>query len=343
MTRALILVAVGLCALVGLAFAARLSWDAAVAVYLVGWLFWTGISAGSFALLLVAQVTGGRWEATARPVLTPFALAMPLLALAMLPILLALPTIYPWAGDAGAAKHAAVASLYLNVPGFVLRAVLILALWSALAWFAVMTRLTPLTAGLGLIVYVVTLFFASVDWVMSVDAKWASTAFPAMLAVSQIGGALAVVGVAQGLHEGDAETDIAGLLLAATLGLTYLAFVAGLVMWSGNLPDKLGWFVTRFRDGWTPVVWAMFLVGAVVPFAMLVVERVRRSRRLSGLAALCVLVGLALHEAWLLAPAVGGPSLLPAALAVVAVGALLLAANAMLMRWRGSRLEAACG
>ena len=130
----------GLVAVVALGAAAAWTWQATAGAYLVGWFFWISVSAGGVAVLFLSRLTGGRWEAAARPVLTPLALAMPLLALAALPILVSLPALYAWAGESVAVKHAAVEIAYLNGTGYVLRAVVILAVWSALAWFAALMR-----------------------------------------------------------------------------------------------------------------------------------------------------------------------------------------------------------
>jgi len=339
----LLLAAIGACAIVLAGFSAGFSFDVLAAAYLSGWFFWISVSAGSFVLLLILSIAGGRWEATARPVLTPLALAMPLLALAMLPILFSLPHLYEWAGEGVATKREAVKTTYLNGTGFVLRAVAILLVWSALAWFAALTRPGPFLASLGIIIYVITLFFASVDWIMSIEAEWASTAYPALVAVSQIAGALAFMGIAQGLGEGKAETDIAELLIAAVLGVTYLAFIQALVMWSGNIPDDVRFYVDRFHAGWAAPLTTTFVIGAVIPFLMLLFERVRRDRRLTGLAALFVFCGLALHEQWLLAPRLGAHPLRSGGLAVLGFGALLLGAIAAWTRLSETREEAAHG
>ncbi|MBK1621973.1 hypothetical protein [Afifella marina] len=291
--------------------------------WLIAWLFLIGFPAGSLVLLLAHGLTGGDWGFVARPFLAAMALTMPLLAVAFLPIALSLPDIYVWAGHAGAVRHEGVAEVYLNSPAFLLRSVVILVLWSALAVLAALVPLGPVISGLGILAYGLSISFGSVDWLMSLDPKWFSTAYPALLGISQVGSALALLSVLRGVFGQEARNgDFAGLLIAAILGVTYLAFIQYLVMWSGNLPEKVGWYVGRLTPSATALVSTTFIVGSVLPFSMLLFSAVRKSARWTGLAGLFCLVGLYLHLTWLvgLAPAAAWLALL---LTIVLGGAWL--------------------
>jgi len=92
------------------------------------------------------------------------------------------------------------------------------------------------------------------------------------------------------------------------------------VSWYGDLPDKASWYVRRQALVWEGVLGGALLSGALVPFAMLLLERVRRSRGGVRVAGLLILFGTALHFAWLLVPAFPDQALV----CVFACGALVI-------------------
>ena len=126
-------------------------------------------------------MTGGRWGATLRPALAPAALSLPLFLPLGLPILLDLPMIYPWAADPGAASKPDVARLYLNPTGFALRTVVAIAGWSRClpgCWCACAEGgARTLTGALGLVFQLGALTLVAMDWLLSIDPQFRSTAF----------------------------------------------------------------------------------------------------------------------------------------------------------------------
>ena len=110
----------------------------------------------------------------------------------------------------------------------------------------------------------------SVDWILSVEPHFTSTAFAAGIAIQQILSALAFAALAAPEAADDPATgDLAGLLLAALLGVVYIAFMSYIVAWYGNLPDKAAWYLRRGMDGWDWTIAAAVAVGAILPFALL--------------------------------------------------------------------------
>src|SRR5262249_46327899 len=162
--------------------------------FLLSYLFWPGIPLGSLVFLMVQSLGGGRWGLSVRRFLEASTRNMPLMVILFLPIALNLTTLYPWARP-GAANdpeiHDKIA--YLNRNFFFLRAAFYFAVWNTLAfffnrWSREQDQTQPLLpgpkdarlrvlAGPGLVLYMLTLTFMSVDWVMSLDPHWYSTIF----------------------------------------------------------------------------------------------------------------------------------------------------------------------
>src|SRR5437763_2894581 len=55
------------------------------------------------------------------------------------------------------------------------------------------TRKMRTLSGPGLVIYPVTMTFAAVDWLMSMEADWYSTMFPVLICIGQVLSALALV------------------------------------------------------------------------------------------------------------------------------------------------------
>src|SRR6266516_4128481 len=161
--------------------------------YLVGFIFWTGITLGSLALLMLQHLTGGAWGVVIRRVLEASTRTLPLLLILFGPVVIGLRQIYPWTNAEEMSSSVALqqkAAHYLNPSFFTVRTVGYFAIWSVLAlllnWFSLQQDRTAnpklrkrmqVLSGPGLVLFVVTTTFASNDWVMSLDPAWSSTIF----------------------------------------------------------------------------------------------------------------------------------------------------------------------
>lgn len=313
-----------LLALVAAAFAS----PAAVARgWLAAFAFWSGIPIGSLVLLLVHRLVGGHWGAALAPALRPLALLVPLIALAFVPVVIARADIFPWAGDPGAAPPD-VARLYLNTAGFIVRGAVAIGGWSLFAWLIAQNRCSALMAAIALAVHGLLISVVSVDWILSVDAGFTSSAFPAGIAVQQILSALAAVAVIAPERPGDsAARDLAGLLIAALLGLVYIDYMAYVVAWYGDLPEKAAWYLRRSHDGWACLIAAAVIIGALLPFCLLLLRRVRASRSALRAVGALILIGIWLHVLWLTTPSFGPAAAAWSCLALIALAAVSAAAG----------------
>jgi hypothetical protein len=266
-----------------------------------GWLlcfaFVAGIPVGSLVLLMIHRLTGGAWGFALATFLRPAALCIPVLAIAFVPLAIATHALYPWTGDATAAR------LYLNVPAFVARGAVALIGWSVLGVIFGGNGGAPLLAALGLAFYGLTISLVSIDWFLSIDAHYTSTAFGATIAIQQILTALAAAALfAPGELRKRDLGDLAGLLIAALLGVVYLALMTFIVQWYGNLPDRAHWYLLRSQNGWAFVLSGCVML-ALAGFAMLLLLRVRQSRVGVRLAGAVILTAIIVHLCWLIVPA----------------------------------------
>jgi hypothetical protein len=291
--------------------------------WLIAFAICSTVPIGAMLLLMIHRLTGGGWGIALSPVLRAAATLMPLVTVAFLPLLFGLHDIYPWAADPSLIP-ADVARWYLNGPAFALRAVVALGGWTLLGMLFAARRPRPLFAALGLAFFGLTISMVAVDWYLSLQPHFTSSAFAAMIAVQQLLAALAIAAVISPPPLDDrAAGDVGALLITALLGVIYLEYMSYLVAWYGDLPDKAAWYLARSGPLWQAVTWLMLAIGFVMPFFMLLWTPLRHSRQGLRAASVLILLGTGLHIVWLLAPGFATPTA-PVIIAVIATSVMVL-------------------
>jgi len=299
----------------------------AAAGWLVGFAFWSEVAGGGLLLMMIHRLTGGRWGEVLRPVIEAMAATIPLLLVLIVPLFIAIPAIYPWFDGADGVKPDVLAH-YLNTPFFVVRSLIVLAAWGVLALLLprLEGRRGQLVAALGLAFYCLTIGPIGFDWFLSLAPPFVSSSFGASVAVTQLVAALAfALVVAPPPAEEPALADLGGLLLAFVLGITYIDFMAVLVIWYGDVPATTRWFVARMDLLWRLLAWAAFAFVAVIPILSLFLARVRHSRDALRAVGASALLGLVCYDAYLVVPPFGAAAFVPAVLSIIAIGLLLVA------------------
>jgi hypothetical protein len=316
MKRAYLLPVVGAGACVLALLIAIFDPHAAIAGWLVGFVFWGSLPIGSLALVMMMRLTPGGWREELEPPGEALLLLLPAAALAVVPVLVGMQTLYPWVGEAKEGFRA----VYMSAPFFVLRTVIFFVVTGLLA-FLLLTRpawSTPLSAG-GLIVLVLLDTTIAADWLMSLDPEFHSSGFGLYVLCIQMTIALAVL-ILLRLSAGDAGERrglLSGLLLCAMLFWAYFAFMQYFIIYSNNLPPEVAWYRRRAVGGWSAVEYAIAVLH-LGPGFLLFFPPIRRSR--GWLAGLCtlVLIGSFLEVAWLVLPDREGTTALDVLAAVLA-------------------------
>lgn len=317
----------GLCAL-----GAATNRDQFFQSYLTAFVFWWSIAVGSLAVAMLHQLVRGTWGAVTAGLFESAAATLPITALLFVPILLGMEHLYPWAGPGSAGLiHGGLKANYLTAEGFGGRTVAYFALWIGFAWVLGRwssaqhgvpadgggRKLARLSAG-GLVVLTLTVTFAAVDWMMSLEPDWYSTIYGAIIAVGAVLSGLAFVvavlarisdrSVAGAPARTDADNasvfnDLGNLLLAFLMLWAYMAFSQFLIIWSGDQPQESVWYARRLQNGWQWFALAVLVLEFAVPFLLLLSRDVKRyPKRLAMLACglLCMRY-IDLH--WTIAPA----------------------------------------
>jgi hypothetical protein len=296
--------------------------------WLIGFLFCLGMTLGSLALLMLQHLSGGQWGLVSRRVFEAATRTIPFVALCFVPVLIGMPTIFEWARPE-AAENAVIQAKagYLNPSFFIVRAVVYFTFWMMCVFFlnrwsaeqdrgqgttpADSVRFRKVSAP-GLLFLVITVTFASVDWVMSLDPEWFSTIF-GLLTITGWGlTSLALTIVVLSLVA-DARPftsvltpghfhDLGKLLLAFTMLWAYLSFSQFLIIWSGNLPEEIPWYVRRTTGGWGYVAIALVVGHFGLPFVLLLSQDLKKRRRLLAGVAMFIIAMRLVDLIWLVAP-----------------------------------------
>lgn len=296
--------------------------------WLWSYTFYLGLALGCMALLMLQYLTGGAWGVVIRRPAEAACGTLPALALLFVPVAIGIPWLYHWSHAEAVAADALLQhkSLYLNIPAWVSRAVIYFAGWIGLAWLLGRwsrhmeetgspdaARRLRIVSAPGLIFYAFSVTFMSIDWVMSVDAHWFSTMFGLLFIAGQLLSAIAflIAGVVllyrwrpfAEVLGGRHIHDLGKLLLALVMFWAYLGFSQFLIVWAGNLPEEVPWYLERLAGGWQYVGLALVVLHFALPFALLLSRQLKRDFRLLTAVALLVLAMRFVDLYWLVAPA----------------------------------------
>jgi hypothetical protein len=301
--------------------------------YLFGYMHWAQYALGPLAALLLQYLTGGRWGLLALRPLEASALTVALLGALTIPLLAGLPVLYEWARPEvvtpGSAQYDPIIAFkqpYLNVPFFIIRQGLYFALWIGLAvllrrWSLAQDRTGDpkygrwirMVSGPGLVLYCLALTFFSFDWGMSLEAHWFSTIYGVIYLVGCGITALCLMVLAlwflraappfSEVATPNRIHDFGKLLFAFVILWAYTNFAQYFIIFLGNLPEEITYYLARTTGGWEYVAYAIILLQFIVPFFLLLSRRTNRMIRTMLLIALFLLVMRAIDIYWKIVPA----------------------------------------
>ncbi len=298
--------------------------------WLIGFALCLGLTLGSLALLMLQHMTGGQWGLVSRRIFEAATRLIPYCLVLFIPIAVMLPKLYIWARpDAVAADEILrFKQIYLNVPFFLIRAGVYFLVWYGCAYYLnkwslaqdkgqvaiteADTRRFRVISAPGLLIYVILISLAAIDWLMSLDPHWYSTIFGfiivagegmaafclAIIVLSTLSGREPLASVVKPVH----FHDLGNLTLAFVMLWAYFSFSQFLIIWAGNLPEEIPFFLERLSHGWQYVSLFLVLCQFGLPFCLLLSRDLKRRPR--SLARLCwfILAMRLVDLIWIVAP-----------------------------------------
>lgn len=291
--------------------------DHTLRAWLLGYMICFGFCIGGMAVLMVQYLTGGKWGLLVRRPLEAMSRTLPLVFVFFLPIGIFAKKLYLWAAvsdpvqalKSGWINEAQAHAIefkrpMLNITTMWISAIVCFAIWGFYTW-----RLNSLSlqrdadkeshvhywqqrfenlSGFGVLVYSITLTAGAIYWVMSLDVTWYSSIYGLLFLVGQGYSVLALVIITVlSLAKADPfktilrtteQHDLGKLTFAFVMLNIYLAFSQFLIIWSGNLPEEIPWYLNRFRGGWGVIITLDFIFHWLVPFTLLLSRDLKRNR-----------------------------------------------------------------
>jgi hypothetical protein len=316
-TRALTVGAIFSVIAAGLAFADG-SIDHVMRAWVLGMMLTFGWCVGGLALLMVQYCSGGKWGLLLRRPLEAMSRTLPLVFFYWCVVVIEMKKLYLWAqvGDVTAALKSGLINEVqahaiefkrpmLNPAAFAWVGLLCFAIWTYYTWRLNSLALkrdadqqgnTPYwikklenVSGPGIVVYALTMTAAVIYWVMSMDPTWYSSVYGLLFLVGQ-GYSVLALSIIVSISLSKAEPfktilrqteqhDMGKLTFAFVMLNIYLAFGQFLIIWSGNLPEEIPWYLDRIRGHWGIIITFDFLFHWLIPFTMLLSRDIKRNKK----------------------------------------------------------------
>lgn len=260
--------------------------------YLAGFFTAVSTSVGALALLMIAELSGGRWIAPFRERAQAVASTCPAFLVAFLPL--------AWRERA--------------TPGLVVRSYVYLLVWSALwiGWrrFAK----TRVVSAVGIPILMLTVSFAGFDWMMALTPHWVSDAFGLYIVTGAFAGGVGLLALLSGAPRKQAnsarsaisaESSLAlgSVLLTGVILWAYIAFCQFLIIWIGDLPSEIPFYADRAGGAWKWILIGSVISQFAIPFVLLLSHELKRHpTRLAAVGGIAV-VGHFLDVVWIALPA----------------------------------------
>ncbi len=301
--------------------------------YLTAYMFVLSIAIGGLFFVIIQHLVRAGWSVVVRRIAENVMGTLPLFAVLFIPIAFGLHHTHHHWWDVPVGQDAIIDGkrAYLNHGFFYFRAIVYLAVWSGLAWWFLktstkqdetgdhdLTRKMQGMAPVGIILFALTVTFAAIDWIKTMDPHWYST----MWGVYYFAGSLVAIfstlalmvlwlqkdGFVKDVISVEHRHDIGKLLFGFNVFWTYIAFSQYFLIWYANIPEEHLFFYHRSMHGWE-TLGKMLIVGHFfIPFFFLISRATKRNRVTLGVAAVWMLCIQYLDIYYLVMPMAPGGS-----------------------------------
>ncbi len=273
--------------------------------YTAAFAYVLSLALGGMFFVVVKHLTKAGWNVTVRRIGELSAATLPFLFLLFLPILGVVLAgsgeLFRWADpEVARTDHLIHAKApWLNPTSFALRWVLFFVIWTVISRFffkrsveqdesgdPALTKRMEFLSAPSMILFALTLTFASFDLLMSLDAHWFSTIFGVYYFSGAVVGFLSFAilaymflqrfGILQSAVTVEHYHDLGKLLFAFVFFWGYIAFSQYMLIWYGNIPEETVWFQHRQSGTWAGVAIVLLFGHFLIPFPGLLSRHAKR-------------------------------------------------------------------
>ena len=305
--------------------------ERAIFNYLILYSMLISIGLGSLFLVALEYVAGADWSVPFRRIPEFLSGILPLLFILVIPLLIFNHDLFHWTHKEVVEQDKILKGKepYLNISFFIIRVIVISALW-VLFYYAlgknsllqdktkdqVLTKRNIQLSAIFIPVFAITITFSAIDWLMSLEPHWFSTIFgvyyfsgtviAALAAVTLIVVILKEKGYYQPWITDDHLYSFGALLFAFVNFWAYIAFSQFLLIWYANLPEETFWFLTRWEGSWSIISILLIIVHFVVPYAVLLSQPAKMNPQKLKFISIWLLFAHLLDIFWLVMPNMQG-------------------------------------
>lgn len=201
---------------------------------------------------------------------------------------------------------------YLNIPFFLIRAVIFLTGWNLFRYLSRKNSLAldetgdltyykknfKLAAGY-LVFFIITESIMSWDWIMSIDTHWYSTLFGWYVFASFFVTAITIIALVTLYLKNNGHLDfvntshihdLAKFMFGLSIFWTYLWFSQFMLQWYSNIPEEVTYFIFRIEEYNLPF-FGMLGLNFLLPILLLINTDFKRLSWIIVMAGICIIVG----------------------------------------------------
>ncbi|MDF1544280.1 MAG: hypothetical protein P1R58_04165 [bacterium] len=295
--------------------------------WMVSFVFWLTVGLGALFFTLIHYLANARWSVVLRRFSEAVGLTLPLMALFFIPILFGMHDLFHWSHEEVVASDHLLSgkASYLNSGFFIIRSVGYFVIWGLVSWLLYaksgqqeqghsekwLSSVRRISAP-GIILFAVTITFASFDWLMSLDPHWYSTIFGVYIFSGALLGFLAFAiilnrfvysqNILRGIITDNHYHDLGKLMFGFIIFWAYMGFSQYFLIWYANIPEETVWFLDRWVGSWKDFSLLLIFGHFAVPFVLLLTRWSKRSPIMLPLVALLLLVMHWVDLYWLVFP-----------------------------------------
>ncbi len=295
--------------------------------YLVAFTFWATITLGGLFFLLIHNTTHAKWSTVLRRIIEMIMMTVPLIAIMVIPVLFGIHDLYHWSHEDAVAADALLQkkAAYLNTPFFIIRTVFYFAVWILLSqnlykiskqqdasFDPEQTEKLRRRSAPGIILFALTITFASFDWMMSLDPNWYSTIFGLYIFAGSFLAAIAIVvlislslrkrGLLTDVITVEHYHDLGKFLFSFTIFWGYMAFSQYFLIWYANIPEETIWYLHRWEGNWKLITMLLVFGHFLIPFLALMPRAAKRNLNFMRIMSIWILFMHFFDLYWIIMP-----------------------------------------
>lgn len=295
--------------------------------YLTSFTFFTSFALASLILVMIHHITKSSWGTVLRRIPETAASNLWIWGIFFIPLLFGIGSLYHWSHPEYVMDDPIMLGKvpYLNIPFFVIRQFIYFGIWGYLGYklhkvsiemdrtndWGLTTLLRKISAP-GILIFALTVAFASFDWLMSLDAHWFSTMFGVyFFAMSFQALFPALILTTFWLHKNGLLKntitkahiyDLGAWFFGFTVFYAYIAFSQFLLIYYANIPEETLWFYHRLEGSWSIITYSLIIGRFALPFVLLLNRDRKHSKTLLIVCSVLIILMHLIELHWIIMP-----------------------------------------